>query len=144
MFVLCLAYFLVGTDPGSEEGESENRLPCDRRWLLFDRYWSKTYLPNIESVWLLLFNMFTTINISPLTFGEAKGWAPFYHGSGLLCFLLNPAMERAVEGPGLLPFPLFLLSPPISKWRGAEEAVQVPHPVWAPPLLVPECEQAHN
>lgn len=29
MFVLCLAYFLFGTDPGSEEGEGKNRLSCD-------------------------------------------------------------------------------------------------------------------
>lgn len=27
LFVLCLAHFLFGTDPGSEEGEEKNRLP---------------------------------------------------------------------------------------------------------------------
>lgn len=29
MFVLCLAHFLFGIDPGSEEGEGKNRLSCD-------------------------------------------------------------------------------------------------------------------
>lgn len=27
LFVLCLAHFLFGTDPGLEEGEGKNRLP---------------------------------------------------------------------------------------------------------------------
>lgn len=29
MFVLCLAHFPFGTDPGSEEGEGKMRLSCD-------------------------------------------------------------------------------------------------------------------
>lgn len=41
LFAPCLARFLLGSDPGSEEGDGKNRLPCDLQVVTVHRSPSK-------------------------------------------------------------------------------------------------------
>lgn len=107
MFVFCLAHFLFGADPGSQEGEV--RIDCPVTvggYCLTGAGANILYLCEIEKK---VCGSCSLTCLQP-TFGKAKGWAPFYRGSDLLCFLFKPAWSSLLVRQACYLFPLFSLS----------------------------------